>query len=53
MQLYSQGEQEVCIGKKYWKRTLESPIKVAKFYSLGDENSLRCSEQGNNVLSVV
>lgn len=53
MQLYLQVDQDIYIGKKYWEGTLDSPIKVAKFYFLGNENSLKFSERWKDVLKTV
>lgn len=50
MQLYSQVEQEIYIRKKYWKGTLDFHIKEAKFYSLDNENSLKFSKQGKDMM---
>ena len=46
-------EQEVCTGKKNWKRTLDSLIRETVFYSLGNENSLKLSEQGTALRKTV
>lgn len=52
MQVQSQVEEGVYTGKKYGERTSDSS-KEAKFYSLGHEDSLELSEQGNDVVKTV
>lgn len=51
--MYSQVELEAYIGKKHWKRMLYFPIKEAKFHSLGNENSLKFFEQGNDMTKAI